>query len=158
MSLPSLALLPAALNPLAERALNDVESALGELGETLAGWPASRREQLLRVLAQSDFVLEQIKRDPTMFAALLASGELERALAPGELRTQLAALVAECADEEALSKCLRRYRNRQQLRIIWRWAGCTRACASSSVRRPVAAADCHSSWWCWAWASWAPSS
>ncbi len=39
MSLPSLALLPAALNPLAERALNDVESALGELGETLAGWP-----------------------------------------------------------------------------------------------------------------------
>ncbi len=120
MSLPSLATLPAALSPLAERALNDIELALSELGESLAGWPEWRRDQLTRVLAQSDFAVEQIKRDPAMFTALLASGELERALAPGELRTQLAALVAECADEDALSKCLRRYRNRQQLRIIWR--------------------------------------
>lgn len=120
MSLPSLATLPAALSSLAERALNDIEHALGELGGTLAGWPEWRRDQLRRVLAQSDFAVEQIRRDPAMFAALLASGELERALAPGELRIQLAALVAECADEDALSKCLRRYRNRQQLRIIWR--------------------------------------
>ena len=36
MSLPSLATLPAALSPLAERALNDIEHALSELGESLA--------------------------------------------------------------------------------------------------------------------------
>jgi hypothetical protein len=50
----------------------------------------------------SDFVVEQAQRDPQMFVALAESGELERSLAPGELRQQLEAQLAECADEDAL--------------------------------------------------------
>jgi glutamate-ammonia-ligase adenylyltransferase len=110
MSLPPLAALPALLNPLAARA-----------GALLpAGWPAPRAQLLERLCATSDFVHEQAVRDPELLPELAASGELERCLAPGELRTQLVEALAGCADEDELGRRLRRFRNRQQLRIIWR--------------------------------------
>lgn len=123
MSLPSLVELPPCLTPLAERAERSLHGVLAEhdgLSAQWQAWPAQRRESWRRLAALSDFVAEQAQRDPAMFMALAASGELERALAPGELRAQLHERLAECADEEALGRCLRRLRNRQQLRIIWR--------------------------------------
>lgn len=116
MSLPPLVDLPAALQPRAAHAETLLQSHAGRL----AGWPAERRAALARVGALSDFVAEQIARDPEAFLELADSGELERALAPGELREQVAAVLAGCDEENELGRRLRRYRNRQQLRIIWR--------------------------------------
>jgi glutamate-ammonia-ligase adenylyltransferase len=123
MSLPSLVELPASLISLAERAEQSLQMALighQGLAESVAAWPAARRESWRQVTALSDFVAEQSQRDPQMFVELGESGELERSLAPGELREQLGAWLADCTDEDALGRCLRRFRNRQQLRIIWR--------------------------------------
>ncbi|MWV15357.1 bifunctional [glutamate--ammonia ligase]-adenylyl-L-tyrosine phosphorylase/[glutamate--ammonia-ligase] adenylyltransferase [Pseudomonas sp. L-22-4S-12] len=110
MSLPSLAALPAPLQSLAHRA-----SALQP-----AGWPAAREAAWQRACALSDFVYQQVQRDGSLLPELAGSGELERALAPGELRGQLQACLLDCADEDELARRLRRFRNRQQLRIIWR--------------------------------------
>ncbi|WP_068830213.1 bifunctional [glutamate--ammonia ligase]-adenylyl-L-tyrosine phosphorylase/[glutamate--ammonia-ligase] adenylyltransferase [Pseudomonas sp. BMS12] len=111
MSLPPLAALPTSLQPLAERA-----AAL----PVPADWPLARREILARLCATSDFVYEQAARDRELLPSLAASGDLERAFAVGELRAQLQALLADCADEDELGRRLRRFRNRQQVRIIWR--------------------------------------
>jgi glutamate-ammonia-ligase adenylyltransferase len=110
MSLPSLAALPAPLQPLAQRA-----SALQS-----ADWPAARAAAWQRACALSDFVYQQVQRDAELLPELAGSGELERALAPGELRGQLQACLLDCADEDELARRLRRFRNRQQVRIIWR--------------------------------------
>lgn len=124
MSLPVLAALPDSLDSLALRAEQSVQQAVGALADEsraqFAAWPAERRALLRRVGAASDFVVQQGLRDPQMLLDLAASGELERPLQTGEMRTQLAAQLAECGDEEALGRRLRRFRNRQQLRIIWR--------------------------------------
>ncbi|UUD65938.1 bifunctional [glutamate--ammonia ligase]-adenylyl-L-tyrosine phosphorylase/[glutamate--ammonia-ligase] adenylyltransferase [Pseudomonas seleniipraecipitans] len=124
MSLPALVSLPAILAPLAQRAEQSLHQALHELSAQaaadFAAWPPLLKEQLQRVAAASDFVTQQGVRDPQMLLYLAASGELERRLAPGELREQLAQLLSECDDENDLARSLRRFRNRQQLRIIWR--------------------------------------
>ena len=111
MSLPSLAALPAALKTLADRA-----HAL----QLPASWPVQRQDALLRICAASDFVHEQAVRDPQLLPALAESGELERAFAAGEMRRHLQAALDECADEDELGRRLRRFRNRQQVRIVWR--------------------------------------
>lgn len=120
MSLPPLAALPATLQPSADRALSAIRSALAEQVQEFTSWPDEWQQAFVRVAAASDFVAEQSRRAPAMLLALAASGELQRRLAPGELRAQVSELLEECADEEELARRLRRYRNRQQLRIIWR--------------------------------------
>ena len=110
MSLPPLAALPAPLLPIAERAVALLPAA----------WPAERTEALRRSCALSDFVHEQAVRDSQLLAELGASGDLERRFAAGELHGQLQALLADCVDEDELGRRLRRFRNRQQVRIIWR--------------------------------------
>ncbi|MDM8348414.1 bifunctional [glutamate--ammonia ligase]-adenylyl-L-tyrosine phosphorylase/[glutamate--ammonia-ligase] adenylyltransferase [Pseudomonas sp. sp1636] len=124
MSLPVLASLPATLAPLALRAEQSLQAAFAEhsaaAAAAFAAWPSARREVLRRVAASSDFVVEQARRDPQMLLGLGDCGELERPLRAGELRAQLAAALLDCADEDELGRRLRRFRNRQQLRIIWR--------------------------------------
>jgi glutamate-ammonia-ligase adenylyltransferase len=124
MSLPPLTTLPATLQGLAARAQTAwpaaVEALAGRCTERFARWPAARLECLGRVFAASDFVFEQAMRDPLMLLDLADSGELERSLTAGELRAQLQVAVDACGDEDELGRCLRRLRNRQQTRIIWR--------------------------------------
>ncbi|MEN0105972.1 MAG: bifunctional [glutamate--ammonia ligase]-adenylyl-L-tyrosine phosphorylase/[glutamate--ammonia-ligase] adenylyltransferase [Pseudomonas sp.] len=120
MNLPALVDLPLSLQPYALRAEQSLRAALGEAVGEFEGWPAERHAAFKRVVGASDFVSEQTVRDPQMLLALAASGELERPLQPGELRAQMAAALAECADEAQLGQQLRRLRNRQQVRIIWR--------------------------------------
>ncbi len=120
MSLPPLADLSANLQPSADRALSAVRIALAERTPEFDSWPDERQQAFARVAAASDFVADQAQRDPAMLLALAASGELERSLAPGELRAQIASLLEDCVEEDDLGRRLRRYRNRQQLRIIWR--------------------------------------
>lgn len=124
MSLPSLAALPATLKPLAERAEQNFRTAIAALSaeqiDSFDSWSDERHADFARVTAGSDFVAEQVQRDPAFLLALAATGELERALQPGEMGAQLEALLADCADEDELGRRLRRFRRRQQMRIIWR--------------------------------------
>lgn len=124
MSLPSLAALPATLKPLAERAEQNFRTAIAALSPdqiaSFDAWSDERHADFARVTAGSDFVAEQVQRDPAFLLALAATGELERALQPGEMGAQLEALLIDCADEDELGRRLRRFRRRQQVRIIWR--------------------------------------
>ena len=121
MRLPLPSDLPASLQPLVSRNqqfLRDAVAAHPELD--LNDCSAAQRHQFDQVAAASDFVLGVAQRDPAMLFALLASGELERRYAPGELRGQIAAAAQAAQSEEELARNLRRARNRQQVRIIWR--------------------------------------
>jgi len=124
MSLPMLVALPTSLEPLARRAAESFEQACEGLDDDSAppfsGWSEARRAAFARVCACSEFVAAQALRDPAMLLQLAGSGLLERSLAPGELGEQLAGLLAGCEQEEELGRRLRRFRNRQQLRIVWR--------------------------------------
>jgi len=114
MSLPALAALPEALSECSKPFEALFTPAV------LATWPDSRRAALARVCALSDFAFEQIQRAPQLLLELIESGELERPLRAGELRNQCAKQLEGCADEADLARRLRRFRNRTQLRIIWR--------------------------------------
>lgn len=124
MSLPSLAALPATLKPLAERAEQNFRAAIADFSperiSRFEGWPDERHLDFARVTAGSDFVAEQVHRDPAFLLELAATGELERGLQPGEMGAQLEALLIDCSDEDELGRRLRRFRRRQQVRIIWR--------------------------------------
>ncbi|MGU1999120.1 bifunctional [glutamate--ammonia ligase]-adenylyl-L-tyrosine phosphorylase/[glutamate--ammonia-ligase] adenylyltransferase [Pseudomonas aeruginosa] len=141
MSLPSLANLPATLLPAAERAGTALRSAVAALDAAalarLEAWPEERLEDFRRVAAASDFVAEQAVRDPAMLLELAERGELENPHAPGELRSRLQARLEDCADEDELGRRLRRFRTRQQLRIIWR--DLTRRAALAETCRDLSA-------------------
>ncbi|MFC0709323.1 bifunctional [glutamate--ammonia ligase]-adenylyl-L-tyrosine phosphorylase/[glutamate--ammonia-ligase] adenylyltransferase [Azorhizophilus paspali] len=124
MSLPTLIDLPPALETLGNQALQRFGEVAGTLGDSpappFADWPPARRAAFARVCANSEFVLERALRDPAMLLQLAGDSSLERSLVPDELRGQLAALLADCAQEEELGRRLRRFRHRQQVRIVWR--------------------------------------
>ncbi|MCF5709305.1 bifunctional [glutamate--ammonia ligase]-adenylyl-L-tyrosine phosphorylase/[glutamate--ammonia-ligase] adenylyltransferase [Pseudomonas syringae] len=124
MSLPSLADFPAILLPLITRAQQTFRTALAELSpEALASfdaWPESRRQAFDRVCAASDFVTEQVCRDPGMLLEMADSGALERSFSAGQLRGQIAEALSVSTTDDELGRNLRRQRMRQQVRIIWR--------------------------------------
>lgn len=124
MSLPLLADFPAILLPLITRAQQTFRTALADLSaDALASfeaWPESRRLAFDRVCAASDFVTEQICRDPRMLLDMADSGELERSFSAGELRGQIADALSTATTDDELGRNLRRQRMRHQVRIIWR--------------------------------------
>ncbi|MEE5130155.1 bifunctional [glutamate--ammonia ligase]-adenylyl-L-tyrosine phosphorylase/[glutamate--ammonia-ligase] adenylyltransferase [Pseudomonas alliivorans] len=124
MSLPLLADFPAILLPLITRAQQTFRTALADLSaEALASfdaWPESRRLAFDRVCAASDFVTEQICRDPRMLLDMADAGELERSFSAGELRGQIANALGTATTDDELGRNLRRQRMRHQVRIIWR--------------------------------------
>ena len=124
MSLPSLTDFPDVLLPAVTRARQSFQTAVATLSdESLASfnaWPEPRQRAFDRVCASSDFVVEQVCRDPLMLLELAQSGALERSFAAGELRSQIAEAVQAAGSEDELGRNLRRQRMRQQVRIIWR--------------------------------------
>ncbi|MFW0756583.1 bifunctional [glutamate--ammonia ligase]-adenylyl-L-tyrosine phosphorylase/[glutamate--ammonia-ligase] adenylyltransferase [Pseudomonas sp. H11T01] len=122
MSLPTLAELPAILLPLVNRAEQSLRTAVAALDDDhgLSTWSPERWAAFARVVASSDFVIEQSVRDPLMLLELVQSGELDRNFAPGELCGQIAAAVQLAQSEDELGRALRRQRARHQVRIIWR--------------------------------------
>ncbi|KXU38450.1 bifunctional glutamine synthetase adenylyltransferase/deadenyltransferase [Ventosimonas gracilis] len=114
MSLPLLRALPDDLGEQACRADRLLADA------RLAAWPDERQSALQWVCALSDFAFEQVQRDPEQLLQLAETGELERPRRAGELRTLLSQQLKNCTDETQLAHCLRRFRNREQLRIVWR--------------------------------------
>jgi len=73
-----------------------------------------------RVWEASEFAALTAARSPETLAALIADGDLGRALGAVGLSRQLEAALATVADEAALHKALRLFRRRQMLRIVWR--------------------------------------
>ena len=96
MRLPLPLDLPAVLQPLVVRNQQSLREAIAGLeGLDFDAWSPAQRHAFDQVAAASDFVLEVALREPAMFFALQASGELERPFAPGELRARIAAAGAE---------------------------------------------------------------
>ncbi len=122
MSLPMLGQLPAILAPLPARNRQMFEAAVATLSrqDQLATWGAATWEAFDRVCAASDFVIQQASAAPSLLLDLVASGELDRPFAAGELRAQIASAVQAATNDDELGRQLRRQRARQQVRIIWR--------------------------------------
>ena len=76
-----------------------------------------------RVWEASEYVAQAAARHPAEFAALLDSGDLDRAYQPGDLAARLTSALAAVQDEPSLHRALRRARRREQTRIIWRDIG-----------------------------------
>ncbi|MDZ5604092.1 bifunctional [glutamate--ammonia ligase]-adenylyl-L-tyrosine phosphorylase/[glutamate--ammonia-ligase] adenylyltransferase [Pseudomonas sp. RP23018S] len=113
--------LPAALQPIVARNQQWLAEAVAvHAALDPAQWPTGQREQFEQVVAASDFVMQQVVREPVVFCELIGSGELQRALAPGELCARIATAVQAAQSEDELGRVLRHERNRQQVRIIWR--------------------------------------
>ena len=122
MSLSLPATLPASLQRLVDHHLTQwqlavrqagLESSLPQLGDTFMA-------ELQQVLVGSDFVAEQLRRDPYMAWRLVEDQRLWRSLAPGEMAELLAAALAPATNEDELARLLRRFRQQHQVRIIWR--------------------------------------
>lgn len=92
-----------------EDKLNDIENIAPEL---LA--------ELTRVAVGSDFVTDQFSRSPVLLADLLTSGDLQRSYPESYYREALAERLATVESENDLHRELRLFRNREQVRIIWR--------------------------------------
>ncbi|MGE7992070.1 bifunctional [glutamate--ammonia ligase]-adenylyl-L-tyrosine phosphorylase/[glutamate--ammonia-ligase] adenylyltransferase [Pseudomonas sp. NPDC089554] len=121
MRLPLPLALPVALQPLVARNRQFLAEVLAQHPELdVATWSAAHQLQFDQVAAASDFVQELARREPAMLFDLLASGELDQAFAPGQLRARVKAAADTAQTEDELARNLRRERNRQQLRIIWR--------------------------------------
>ncbi len=119
-SLPSR--LPAVLEPVVAHhlaqwrdAVRDagLESRLAELGESFL-------TELRYVVAGSDYVAEQLRRDPEMAWRLVDDQRLWRTLADQEMAGLLVEALAGVMTEVQLAQALRRFRQEQQVRIIWR--------------------------------------
>ncbi|WP_447731989.1 bifunctional [glutamate--ammonia ligase]-adenylyl-L-tyrosine phosphorylase/[glutamate--ammonia-ligase] adenylyltransferase [Pseudomonas shirazensis] len=121
MRLPLPLDLPAGLQPLVVRNLQLLNEALSSQDDPgLSTLSAEHRQQFEQVAAASEFIFDQAQREPGMLLELLASGDLEQAYAPGEMTARIAAVAQAAQSEEELARNLRRARNRQQMRIIWR--------------------------------------
>ena len=75
---------------------------------------------LLRVWEGSDFVAQQCTRDNALLIDLYQGGWLARRFEAGEMDRLLQVELEGVDGEAALHRVLRRFRNRQMVRIIWR--------------------------------------
>jgi glutamate-ammonia-ligase adenylyltransferase len=121
MLAPQLDLIPQPLHGLVEQhwqALADVLEPLEFASGPLTAQEFAR--QLSCVLVGSDYVATQLLRRPDLLQELLERGDLARDYSANHYREQLAALLAQVSDEAGLHRCLRQFRQREMVRIIWR--------------------------------------
>ncbi len=78
------------------------------------------RETLGSVFALSEFVAASCMRKPFLLKALIESGDLERAYEPGEYWERGKKAIAHVDNEILLAATLRKFRNREMVRIAWR--------------------------------------
>lgn len=119
-SLPSR--LPSALKPVVVHHLAQWQEAIGAAGleSRLAELGDDFLVQLRHVLAGSDYVAEQLRRDPMMAWRLVEDQRLWRPLADQEMAGLLTEALAAVTTGEQVAQALRRFRQEQQVRIIWR--------------------------------------
>ncbi len=89
-----------------------------------AGTPPIPDSEILKSLKQvftlSDFVAAGCTRDPAIPVDLIDSGDITRQYAKNEYHLKMGPALSVAADEETLSRLLRRYRRREMVRIAWR--------------------------------------
>ena len=88
--------------------------------EDWLGLSEARREQLARVLAISEFVVETLVRYPEWLLHLDASGELDETPDAETLREWLTERLEEAEDEAAMHAAIRRFRRARMTGIVWR--------------------------------------
>ncbi|MAY43128.1 MULTISPECIES: bifunctional [glutamate--ammonia ligase]-adenylyl-L-tyrosine phosphorylase/[glutamate--ammonia-ligase] adenylyltransferase [unclassified Neptuniibacter] len=113
---PHLDILPEALQPLLQQNWEKLSAALDQVKST----PTSFIDDLTRVLTGSNFVTEQLERNPEMLSDLLDSGNLYTEYAPNFYQESLQSILAPLETEEQLHKAVRCFRQREQVRLIWR--------------------------------------
>ena len=111
--------LPEALRPHVDHQLALLADAVQERAVSVQ-LDTVQQQQLVSVLAASDYVAAQLQRHPQVLADLLASGDLHRSYADNDYAQRLQAALASISDDATLSKTLRQIRRREMIRIIWR--------------------------------------
>jgi len=114
--------------------------------------------RLAQLFAGSPFAAQLCRRHPDWLPELHAAGDLDRTLESTDWPGRLRALLGEAQDAETLEGGLRRFRNREFLRILWRdfnrLASMTRTTAELSALADCciqAALDCHYGQLCREW-------
>lgn len=109
--------LPGSLRDGVRARLEALSAALPAIDDrTALDWLA----RLGRVFAASEFAAQAATRDAATVHDLLASGDLYRTYAPGELAARVRAAVHDAGDEATLKRRLRLLRQREYLRLVWR--------------------------------------
>jgi len=116
MHLPDPENLPATLHTLLEQQSQLLQPVL----EALPDLSSEYQAQLSRVVLGSDFVTEQLKRQPDLLNDLVSSGDLQQHYHPDTYARRLQAMLADATDEASLHRNLRQFRQREQVRLIWR--------------------------------------
>ena len=75
---------------------------------------------LTKVVAGSDFVVEQLVTKPAMLAELIASKDLDQLYSLRAYALKLEELMVDIEDEIVLGRQLRIFRQREMVRLIWR--------------------------------------
>lgn len=113
---PQMDILPEALHPILTHNWEKVSEQLSSLENT----PESFCEDLTRVLTGSNFVADQFQRSPELLSELLNSGDLYSLYEPDQYQTQLRQQLEKIETENDLHRVLRKFRQREQVRLIWR--------------------------------------
>jgi glutamate-ammonia-ligase adenylyltransferase len=100
-----------------ERALETLASQ-PDGATVLQGLAADVRESLPRVFGASEFVANACARNPALLAEL--APRLKRPTTAAALHAQAARLAQESSDENAFMAGLRRFRQREMVRVAWR--------------------------------------
>jgi glutamate-ammonia-ligase adenylyltransferase len=116
---PSPAFLPA-LSPLLQDQAGRQWQRLVALSPDYDALPDAIRQTLLTLLGLSDFVADSLIKQPELLAQTLAAGDLALSERWPAYEGDLAALLAEVHDEEALKRVLRQFRRSRMLVIAWR--------------------------------------
>ena len=114
--------LPDVLVPLVDHHVAQWRAAAEQVasGSSLSQLDDRLMAELRLVLAGSDYVAEQLRRNPYLLKNMRERGDLQRVLEPGELAQRLADELADISSEDELGKALRQFRQYHQVRIIWR--------------------------------------
>ncbi|MDX1823274.1 MAG: bifunctional [glutamate--ammonia ligase]-adenylyl-L-tyrosine phosphorylase/[glutamate--ammonia-ligase] adenylyltransferase, partial [Thiohalomonadales bacterium] len=107
--------LPVPLQETVQRQWQEFTAAVPDLG----GLPPSVSESLPRVWAASSFVAQQCLREPPLLVNL-AKEDLQQDYNGETYRARLAERIAPINQEANLMRELRRFRQREMVRIIWR--------------------------------------
>ena len=121
MLTPQLDAIPEALHGLVEQHWRGLADALARI-ENLPGVQdaGGLAQELTRVLVGSDYVAAQLAKRPELLQDLLARDDLHQACPAARYRERLASELALADDEASLHRCLRQFRQREMVRIIWR--------------------------------------
>lgn len=111
-------LVPESLQPLLEQNWQQFSAQLDEL-ETLT-LPTRFAEDLTRVSVGSDYVAQQLGLRMGLLAELASSGDLYQDYNADSYRQRLQQKLTKADTENDLHRLLREFRQREQIRLIWR--------------------------------------